>query len=90
MMPRRSGPASGSLPRLAISLIAAACSITACAWRTISSPSGVTLTSLAPRSKILTSSSSSSFLMATDSVGCETKQASAARPKCFSRATATM
>src|SRR5262249_32660695 len=59
-------------------------------WRTISSPSGVTDTSLALRSNSLTSSSSSSFLMATDSVGCETKQASAARPKCFSRATATM
>ena len=78
------------MPRLAISLIDAACSITDCAWRTICSPSGVTLTSLAPRSKILTSSSSSSFLIATLKVGCETKQASAARPKCFSLATATM
>ena len=36
------------------------------------------------------SSSSSSFLTATDSVGWETWQASAALPKCFSRATATM
>ena len=90
MTPTRSGPATGSLPRLAISLMAAACSITCWAWRTISSPSGVTLTSLAPRSKSLTSSSSSSFLMATLSVGWDTKQASAARPKCFSRATATM
>src|SRR5688572_10584295 len=68
----------------------AACSSTLCAWRTISSPSGVTETSLALRSNSFTSSSSSSFLMATDSVGCDTKQASAARPKCFSRATATM
>ena len=68
----------------------AACSSTLWAWRTISSPSGVTVTSLALRSNSLTSSSSSSFLIATDSVGCETKQASAALPKCFSRATATM
>src|SRR3954463_7269626 len=90
MTPSLSGPASGSLPRLAISLMLAACSSTLCACRTISSPSGVTLTSLALRSKSLTSSSSSSFLMATDRVGCETKQASAALPKCFSRATATM
>src|SRR6201995_6021462 len=80
---------SGSFLRLAVSLICAACSITACAWRTISSAIGVTLTSLAPRSKMRTSSSSSSFLIETDSVGCETKHASAARPKCFSRATAT-
>src|SRR3982751_4384655 len=50
---------------------------------------GVTLTSAVPRSKMRTSSSSSSFLIETESVGCETKQASAARPKCFSRATAT-
>ena len=75
--------------RLAVSLISAAASITACAWRTISSPIGVTLTSLAPRSKMRTSSSSSSFLIETESVGCDTEQASAARPKCFSRATAT-
>src|SRR4051812_30119466 len=68
----------------------AACSSTLCAWRTISSPSGVTVTSLALRSNSLTSSSSSSFLIATESVGCETKHASAALPKCFSRATATM
>src|SRR4051812_23032207 len=68
----------------------AACSSTLCACRTISSPSGVTVTSLALRSNSLTSSSSSSFLIATDSVGCDTKHASAARPKCFSRATATM
>ncbi len=90
MMPSFSGPASGSLPRWAISLIAAACSITIWACRTMASPSAVTLTSLVPRSNNLTSSSSSSFLIATDSVGCETKQASAARPKCLSRATATM
>src|SRR6478736_10478239 len=68
----------------------AACSSTLCACRTMSSPSGVTVTSLALRSNSLTSSSSSSFLMATDRVGCETKQASAALPKCRSRATATM
>src|SRR5205809_1249532 len=90
MMPSRSGPDTGSLPRLAISLMPAACSITDCAWRTISSPSGVTLTSLLPRSNSFTSSSSSSFLIATLKVGCETKQASAARPKWRSRATATM
>src|SRR6187397_1650213 len=90
MTPSVSGPASGSLPRLASSLMLAACSSTLCACRTISSPSGVTDTSLALRSNSLTSSSSSSFLIATDSVGCETKQASAALPKCFSRATATM
>jgi hypothetical protein len=52
--------------------MAAACSSTLCAWRTMSSPSGVTVTSPALRSKSLTSSSSSSFLMATDSVGCDT------------------
>src|SRR3954469_20884686 len=90
MTPSLSGPASGSLPRLAISLIAAACSSTLCACRTISSPRGVTATSLALRSNSLTSSSSSSFLIATESVGCDTKHASAARPKCFSRARATM
>ena len=50
----------------------------------------VTLTSVVPRSNSLTSSSSSSFLMATESVGCDTKQASAALPKCRSRASATM
>src|SRR3569623_3404347 len=90
MIPSVSGPASGSLPRLAISMMFAACSSTLSAWRTISSPSGVTVTSFALRSKSLTSSSSSSFLIATDSVGCDSKQASAALPKCFSRATATM
>ena len=37
------------------------------------------MTSLPPRSNSLTSSSSSSFLIATDSVGCDTWQASAAR-----------
>src|SRR6478672_3411471 len=68
----------------------AACSSTLWACRTMSSPSGVTVTSLALRSNSLISSSSSSFLIATDNVGCETKQASAALPKCFSRATATM
>ena len=73
-----------------MSLMAAACSSTLWAWRTISSPSGVTATSLALRSNSLTSSSSSSLRIATDRVGCETKQASAALPKCFSRATATM
>ena len=40
--------------------------------QTMSSPSGVTVTSPALRSNSFTSSSSSSFLMATDSVGCET------------------
>jgi hypothetical protein len=64
--------------------------MTVWARRTISSPSGVTLTSLPPRSESFTSSSSSSFLIAALSVGWETKQASAARPKCFSHATATM
>src|SRR4051794_6965900 len=68
----------------------AACSRTLCAWRTMSSPSGVTVTSLALRSNSLTSSSSSSFLIATERVGCDTKQDSAALPKCFSLATATM
>jgi len=56
----------------------------------MASPSAVMLTSLLPRSKIFTSSSSSSFLIATDRVGWDTKQASAARPKWRSRATATM
>ena len=70
--------------------MALARSITICAWRTITAPSGVSVTSFAPRSKIFTSSSSSSFLIDTLSVGCETKQASAARPKWRSRATATM
>jgi len=46
-----------------------ACSTTAQAWRTISSPGGVTLSSLPPRSESFTSSSSSSFLIATLSVG---------------------
>ena len=40
-------------------------------------------TSAALRSKIFSSSSSSNFFTATDSVGCDTWQASAARPKCF-------
>ena len=42
------------------------------AWRTMSSPSGVTVTSPALRSNSFTSSSSSSFLIATESVGCDT------------------
>ena len=66
------------------------CGTCSMAWRTISSPSDVTETSLAPRSKIFTSSASSSFLIDTLSLRCETKQASAARPKWRSRATATM
>jgi hypothetical protein len=53
-------------------------------------PAGVTLTSPGPRSNRVTPSSSSSFFTATDSVGCDTKQLSAARPKWRSRATATM
>ena len=90
MTPSRKLPASGSLPRLAISLMWSACSSTLCAWRIISSPNAVTVISLALRSKSLTCSSSSSFLMATLNVGCDTWQASAPLPKCFSRATATM
>ncbi|MNT52395.1 hypothetical protein D3C72_1894190 [compost metagenome] len=66
------------------------CSSTRWACATICSPTDVTDTSEVPRSKICTLSSSSSFLIATDSVGCDTKQASAARPKWRSRATATM
>src|SRR5690554_5722527 len=51
---------------------------------------GVMPTSVPPRSNSTTPSSSSSLRMATDKVGWLTKQASAARPKCRSRATATM
>src|SRR3569623_3464414 len=90
MMPRRNWPASGSLFCLANSLIAAVCSSTRSACATICAPIGVIDISLPPRSKITTPSSSSSFLIATDKVGCATKQASAAWPKCFSRATATI
>jgi hypothetical protein len=72
MIPRFNAPESGSLPRLAISLMLAACSSTLWACCTIWSPSGVTVTSVALRSKSFTSNSSSSFLMATDSVGWET------------------
>jgi hypothetical protein len=50
----------------------AAWSSTLWACCTICSPSGVTVTSPALRSKSLTSSSSSSFLIATDKVGCDT------------------
>jgi hypothetical protein len=70
--------------------MAAVCSSTRSAWATICAPSGVTETSEPPRSNKVTPSSSSSFLMATDKVGCATKQASAAWPKCRARATATM
>ena len=90
MTPTRSGPDSGSLPCCAISRIVLVCSSTRCASSTICSPTGVTATSTLPRSKSCTPSSSSSFLIATDSVGWLTKQASAARPKWRSRATATM
>ena len=90
MTPSRSGPWRGSLPSLAISRMVADSSSTRWACSTMRSPTGVTLTSTLPRSKSCTSSSSSSFLMATDRVGWLTKQASAARPKCRSRATATM
>ena len=51
---------------------------------------GVTLFERGPGEVSVTPSSSSSFFTATDSVGCETKQVSAARPKWRSRATATM
>jgi hypothetical protein len=68
----------------------AASSSTRCACSTIFCPAGVTLTSPCPRSKSARPSSSSSFFTATDSVGCETKQASAALPKCRCLATATM
>ena len=68
----------------------AAPSSTRCACSTTRSPTGVTDTSPGPRSNSATPSSSSSFLIATDSVGCDTKHDSAARPKCRSRATATM
>src|SRR5512147_40821 len=90
MTPSRSGPTSGSLPWRAISLMRPASSSTFCACPTMRSPAGVVVTSLVRRSKICVPSSSSSFLIATDSVGWLTKQASAARPKWRSRATATM
>ena len=67
-----------------------ASSSTRCACVTIFCPAGVTETSLELRSKSVTPSSSSSFFTATESVGCDTKHASAAWPKCRSRATATM
>ena len=67
-----------------------ASSSTRCACSTMRVPPGVTVTSPGPRSNSVTPSSSSSFFTATDSVGCDTKQASAARPKWRSRATATM
>src|SRR5699024_4923528 len=50
---------------------------------------GVTEISVPPRSNSVTPSSSSSLRMATDNVGWLTKQASAARPKWRSLATAT-
>src|ERR1035437_5075365 len=90
MMPSRKGPDSGSLFCFEISLMAAVCSNTRSACATICVPSGVIEISVPPRSKMTTPSSSSSFLMATDKVGCATKQASAAWPKCLWRATATM
>jgi len=65
-------------------------SSTRCACSTIFCPAGVTATSAEPRSKSVTPSSSSSFFTATESVGCDTKQVSAALPKWRSRATATM
>ena len=68
----------------------AASSSTRCACSTTCVPVGVTdhLAGAALEQRM--PSSSSSFLIATDSVGCETKHDSAARPKCRSRATATM
>jgi len=51
---------------------------------------GVALFERGPGEVSVTPSSSSSFLTATESVGWETKQASAAWPKCRSRATATL
>jgi hypothetical protein len=67
----------------------AASSSTRCAWAMIFCPAGVTVTSPGPRSKSCRPSSSSSFFTATDSVGCDTKHACAARPKWRSRDTAT-
>ena len=63
------------------SRIAPVCSSTCCACSTMRAPIGVTVISTPPRSKSCTPSSSSSFLIATDSVGWLTRQASAARPK---------
>lgn len=88
--PTRNGPASGSCPWRAISLMLALSSSTFWAWATMRWPMGVTPTSAPPRSNSVTPSSSSSLRIATDSVGWLTKQASAARPKWRSRATATM
>jgi hypothetical protein len=59
----------------------------ACA--TTCSPAAVTNTPALPRSKSFTPSSSSSFITEAERLGWLTKQRSAARPKCFSSATAT-
>jgi hypothetical protein len=52
-------------------------------------PTGVTVTSLLPRSNRRGPSSSSSFWIATDNAGWLTKHFCAARPKLLSLATAT-
>ena len=83
-------PASGLRPACAISRIRAISSSTFCACSTIRAPTGVTVTSLLPRSNSRAPSSSSSFWIATDSAGWLTKHFCAARPKLRSFATATM
>ena len=68
----------------------AASSSTFCACSTTRAPTGVTVTSLLPRSNSGAPSSSSSFWIATDNAGWLTKHLAAARPKLRSCATATM
>ena len=67
-----------------------ASSKTRCACDTMAAPDSVIKISLLLRSNRETPSSSSNFLMAMDKVGWLTWQRCAARPKCFSCATATI
>jgi hypothetical protein len=82
-------PVIGSFRLRATSRIRSAPARTARASRTISSPSGVRCTAWLERSNSRTPSARSSLPICAESVGCVTKHAAAARPKCRWSATAT-
>ena len=88
MAAMRSGPDS---PRLSASMSCRMARLSATMRRahsSVRSPSGVKPMKREPRCTSSTPSVSSSCLMPAESVGCVTPQASAARPKCRSRARA--
>ena len=81
-MPNLNSPPNGSLNCSAMLVSVLTSRSIFCAWATICSPAGDSMTCRLLRSMSVTPRNSSSFFSWVDKVGWLTKQASAARPKC--------